>query len=532
MPSERAEIGPNEIKKAKDSANSRLFTSSDPLIIADVVERGLSLRVQGAAVSWILKFNGRSKSLGSVAEIRTATTAREVAAKVRATMRDGGDVNAYLISRRAGNDHEKATNKAEAITARAVGRWTWRDLATHYCDEYLSKPRHTARGRREPSLQSAAISRRYLTMAECEPLFDRLLSDLRPGDLEEIRDACAKANRKTSSRQFISAAKAALSYARKKHSRIAGLEGVSKWWLDVEALDSTIPEPRNRHPSLTELARILYVAENVRRMPGRTIDRVSSETVLAGLWFLAFTGQRTTAGLSLQKEHILPWNEPRTWKVAYFPADIMKGRRPFSLPIPPRVALVFERAATDSNPDSAFAFPATRRSGENSDAPLSRSSVSTLIDRLRGRSSDPKAGQEFDGPNLLDGIPHFSPHDFRRTFATTCSDLSVRGDAISAVLDHADVTTGQAPIRTADITRTAYDYSQKLDLKRQAIMAWTDALFAACDKEWAKHRPRRGLLRVAPIHEPWYETMEREKATAKPKINLAKLRAVDESDPN
>src|SRR5690606_12486923 len=179
---------------------------------------------QGGSVSWILKFAGKTKSLGNLAEIRTAKAAREVAAQTRALMRDGAEVKTYVRSRRAGNDHQKASAKVASAEARAAGRWTWEDLATQYADIYLSNPRMTTRGiLKQPSLSTAAEARRYLMMEEAKPLFGRLLSELRPGDLEEIRDACEKAGRKTASRQFVAYAKGALFFARKKPSRIAGL---------------------------------------------------------------------------------------------------------------------------------------------------------------------------------------------------------------------------------------------------------------------------------------------------------------------
>jgi integrase len=531
LPSHRTDIGPDEVQEAKAAAAASKYTSRDPLIFADNIERGLSLRVQGAAASWILKFRGMTRTLGNLTEIRTATTAREVAAQARAVIRDGGNLDVYLTSRRAGGDHVKATNKVDVTAARAAGKWTWETLVKQYADDYLSNPRVNARGkRREPSLRGAAEARRYLLMPETKPLWGRLLAELYVGDLEEIRDACANAGRKTASRQFVAYSKGALSYARRKHSRIAGLEGVPKWWLEVEKLDSTIPAPRGRFPSVKELARVLYVAENVKKIPNRKIAKETSETVLAALWWIALTAQRVTAGLSLRKIHVLPWPDgPKGWRVAFFPPSVMKGRRPHSLPVPPRVALLFERAASPG--DSAFVFPSTRDLG-GKDRPLSRWSVATAIDRLRGRSSNPKAGAEFDGPDLLEGISKFSPHDLRRTFATTCANMSVRGDAISAVLDHTESeSTGEAPIRTAEITRIAYDYSQKLDLKRLAVEAWTDALFSACDQEWERNRPRQGLSRRRPRHDPWYVAMEREKAAAPSKMNLAKLRAIaDEED--
>jgi integrase len=529
LPSIRSEIGPNDIRQAKAAAESREYTNARPLIIADTVERGLSLRVQFGSVSWVLKWNNFTKSLGSVAEIRTATTAREVATKVRALMRDGGDVDGYLKSRRAGNDHEEATNKVASAKARASGRWTWRDLAKRYCDDYLSKPRMTTTRYREPSFGSAAESRRYLNMKECEPLFDKLLSELRQGDLERVRDACAAAGRKTASRQFVACASAALTFARDYHAEDSGLEGIPRWWRDVRKLQETLVLPRGRHPSLTNLAQMLYIAENNRTAPERRNTKETSDTVLAGLWWIAFTAHRITAGFSLQKAHVLPWPDgPKGWQVAFFQPHVMKSRRPYALPIPPRVGLIFERAASPET--SAFVFPSTRELAKK-DRPLSRWSISNALGRLRGRPSNPKAGDEFNGPNLLEDIPYFSPHDIRRAFTTVCADLSVRGDAISAVLDHAEsAPTNYAPIQMAAITRVAYDYSQRLDLKRQAMEAWTNALFDACDAEWYRNRPYRGLRRVL-RHEPWYIKMERDKAAKPSKLNLAKLRAIpDEED--
>lgn len=560
MPSKRADIGPAEVQEARAAAEARSYTSGNPLIIADNISRGLSLRVQGGSASWILKFAGRTKSLGNLAEIRTAKAARELAGQTRALMRDGDDVRTYVRTRQAGKDHDKAKAKIATEQARAAGRWTWEDLATQYADVYLSNARMTTRGIvKQPSLSTAAEARRYLMMTEAKPLFGRLLSELRPGDLEEVRDACEKSGRKTASRQFVAYAKGALSFARKKHSRSAGLEGAPKWWLEVEKLDSTIPAPRSRHPSLKELAAVLYTAEKHRTMPGRESGRETSETVLCGLWWLALTAQRARAGLSLQCAHVLTWpGGPKGWKVVYFPPEVMKGKRPHSLPIPPRAAMLMERVRIAAGTESEFVFPALRLLGKNTDAPLSRSSPKLLLDRLRGRPADleadrrvrdeaRKAGEEIEGaPNLLDGVPYFTPHDMRRTFATVCADLAVRGDAISAVLDHADVATGQAPIVSADITRIAYDYSQRLELKRLAMEAWTDALFAACDAEWATRRPRISPFRPVPppIHpvqlrpekpsfsaiEPWYVTLEKWEAS-RPKLNFSLLRDTSEPSP-
>lgn len=552
MPTKRVELNTDHLKEAREAAAARTYPTAKPLFLADMNEKGLRLRVRGGKADWILCHGKSTRTLGTLGpergnlkpgEIRAIKDARELAQKTRAILKDGTDPKAFLTGTAAGKSEEDAATTAERRASIAAGKWTWEILVEKYADGYLSEPRMTTRGiLKQPSIHTAKETRRYLTMEEAKPLFGKLLSELRPGDLEEVRDACAMAGRKTASRQFVAYSKGALSFARKKHSRAAGLEGSPKWWLEVEKLDSTIPAPRERHPTLQELARALYVAEKFRTIPGRKNSRETSETVLAALWFLALTAQRVTAGLSLRKAHVLPWPDgPDGWKVVYFPPEMMKGRRPHAIPVPSRVALLFDRAAREGQ-ESTYVFPATRATGEE-DSPLSRWSVATLIDRLRGRPADTTAYAEarkkakkngepldFDElPDLLEGLPDFSPHDFRRTFATTCEDLTVRGDAISAVLDHVDVGSGQEPIRTADITRLAYAYSQRLSLKQIAVEAWTNAVFEAVEAEWAKHRAPRPAGRPAPpprpsetterpavsAHEPWYRTYERWERTRK-----------------
>ena len=275
---------------------------------------------------------------------------------------------------------------------------------------FLSKPRKTARGMREPSLRSAAESRRYLTIPECAHLSNRLLSDLRPGDLEKIRDACAEAGRNNASLKFVMNSKAALSFARRKYSHKAGLEGAPRWWQEVEPLDSTLPSPREQFPHLKELARVLYLAETKRTMPDRKIKSESSVTVLAGLWFVALTGQRTTAALSLRKEHILPWSEgPRGWRIAYFPAPVMKGKRPHSLPIPhcPLLERIYHQCPIRipgrvSGSRSASDATLIEQIGCRKKSLLIASMAGL---RIRRQISDSRAR------DLLDPLPRFASHD-------------------------------------------------------------------------------------------------------------------------
>ncbi|KAB2673073.1 integrase family protein [Ochrobactrum sp. LMG 5442] len=532
MPTNRVEIGPKHIAEAKEAAEARAYTSRDPLIFADVVEKGLQLRTQASSVTWLLKFSGKTKSLGDLDAVTNAKAARERAQKVRNLLRDGTDPKAFLTGKDAGKSEAAAKAAAKQQTALAAGFWTWERLIEEYTDGYLAKPR-LSRGRiKPPSAGSADNAKKALMTPEADGLKGRLVSTLEIGDIEEVRDACAANGRKTASRAFVANAKAALTHAKKKHARKSGLEGRSKWWLEVQILDETAVEPRTRMPRIQDLAKTLYLAEKHRTLEGRKNSRATSETMLCGLWWIALTAQRTNAALSVEKAHILPWPDgPSGWKVVLWAETVMKSKRYHALPIPPRLVLLFERAALTGREGSIYAFPATALRKGKEDGHLDKNSPKNLLERLRGKRKDPKGGKanEAVGVDLLEGIPHFSQHDIRRTFATTCADLAVRGDAISAVLDHAGLETGQQMMRSAEITRMAYDYSQRLELKRMAVEAWTDRLFAECDKVWRDLNPMRmdigreqaRMLDLAKLENadprqgiafspwlPWYRVME------------------------
>ena len=552
MPTIRAILSDDHIKQAKAAARDRQHTREQPLIFADERSLGLSIRVQLSTASWILKYRGKTKSLGSLAEIDTVTKARRLAQDTRAVIDEGaGDaVKQYVRQRRKGATDEQAVAKVEVQQAKAAGKWTWDDLARAYPDDYLSKPRKSRRGTvRPPSLNSAAEARRYLNdPVAMKHLGGRLLIELRRGDLEAVRDELLDVHgRKTASRQFVALASAAMTYARRKHVGRSGLEDTPRWWLDLEPREESIPEAKTRMPELGELARVLRAAETNPVMPGRDIKRTTSEVVLCSLWWVALTAQRATAALRIRKAHIVPWDGPEPgWVAATFPVEDMKGRRFHAIPIPPRAALLLDRVALSADPASAFVFPAQRRTKGKADGSLYRSTPRLLIERLRGRPadlsmvSDEDEGPSAPGPDLLEGIARFSPHDLRRTFGTVCSDLSVRGDAISAVLDHADgdfdgPKTSKVPT-SAEITRLVYDHSQRMSLKAIAMQAWCDALFSACDKEWSRGGaavrsvtvprrpgepyPERPEFRPG---EPWYRTMERWKA-GKPEASTGSLR--------
>lgn len=553
MPTIRAKLTASHLNQARQMVIDR---SGDGTIFADDKTDGLILRVRKSSAAFSLKYAGKTRVLGELSEsergtcrpgeIQTIQVARELADKVRALLKDGFDPASFISGKGVGKSDEDAKKAVERQAAVDAGKWTWERLVSEYTDGYLAHPRRVRGQMRAPSAGSVANARRSITPPEADRLKGLLLSELTPGHLEEVRDACVLRTKggKTASRAFIVNAKAALSFAKKKHREKSGLGGQRRWWLEVEILDSTAVEPRTRMPSLEDLAKVLYRAEKYRILPGRKQKRRTSETVLCSLWWLILTGQRASAGLALEKLHILPYPDgPAGWKVVFWSEIVMKSRRAHALPIPPRLVLLIERAISfNRDADSKFVFPATAKRKSKSDKPVARTAPKNLLVRMRGIDNSPKRKgvERRVGIDLLEDIPHFSMHDDRRTFATTLANKAIRGDAISAVLDHAGLDTGQAMMRSSEVTTLAYAIGQRLDLKQVAMKAWTDIIFAAVDEEWKRNRPAEinsPLKRLAAMKkaediskgvqfselEPWYVTMERvQKKTPVRQIELRK----------
>ncbi|MBU1549960.1 MAG: tyrosine-type recombinase/integrase [Alphaproteobacteria bacterium] len=536
--------------------------SGDGTTFADDKTDGLILRVRKSSASFSLKFAGKTRVLGELSEsergnarpgeIQTIQAARELADKVRALMKDGLDPASFISGKGVGKSDEDAKMAVQRQAAVDAGRWTWERLVAEYTEGYLAKPRIVRQRLRQPSQRSVENARRALAAPEANELKGLLLSELTPGHLEYVRDECAMRVKggKTASRSFVANAKAALSFAKKKHRERSGLGGERRWWLEVEILDSTAVEPRTRMPSLEDLAKVLYRAEKHRILPDRQQKRRTSETVLCALWWLVLTGQRASAGIALEKAHILPYPDgPAGWRVVFWSETAMKSRRAHALPIPPRLVMLIERAvAFNGDTDSKFVFPATASRTQKGDLPIARTAPKNLLTRMRGIDNSPqrKGVDRRVGVDLLEDVPHFSMHDGRRTFATALSNRAIRGDAISAVLDHAGLETGQQMMRTAEVTNLAYAIGQRLDLKQLAMQAWTDMVFEAVEDEWKRNRnsgssnPLKRLARMKAAEdvskgvqfsedEPWYAIMERLEAK-KPSRKIELRKTADEAD--
>ena len=576
MPTYRVELNSKHVEEALAAAKERTYNQGNPLVFVHVKEDGLQLRVQNGTAAWYVRYNGKTKAIGKLTTVpsisKAITAAVERGRHVRALLERGDDPDRYLKTLKISKDHGSAVADSESQKARAAGAWTWKELAAAYREDYLAKPKRKRSGvTKPPSKRTLADFDRYTSTPHHRELLDELLvRDLTPELVERVRNAVQKTNGVNGGRKAVQWISGALTWGQKEHKLHTGLGAGFQWWKGVSP--GHVPGTRTRYLTLKQIAKVLYTAEKYRQMPGREQAKPTTNAALSALWWLVLTAQRTSASMALLSSRIVPDKENPGWMIAAFPAEDMKSKRYHALPIPPRVTLLFDRARIGVERESAWAFPSSkvRRAGSDEivDLHVHDSVVAQMIKRLRGRDdvakklkaedeASVKAGKEPSGRvyDLLEGVPEFSPHDLRRSLTTILSDRKVRGDAASAILDHSSETPGQQEFREADITRLAYNQSQRLGLKREAMEAWTSAVFEAVENEWAANRPRRpsamrpvppptsDLLakiprdRMAAVFSPdapWYTYLEHRQSAARVSLRLSELgqgKPVEELDP-
>lgn len=201
------------------------------------------------------------------------------------------------------------------------------------------------------------------------------------------------------------------------------------------------------------LLRDSLVRSSARRVRGETREdmaaRIEPETALA-LRFLLLTLTRRGEVAGAR------WSEvdeaARTWTV---PAERMKARRVHVVPLSQQALEVLSEARRVCQP-SPFIFPAIGNAATHLDGNLLTRAVARLCERL--------------------DIPRGSPHDFRRSGATTLTTerYGVRRFVVAKVLAH-------TPTDGASLVTAVYDRNDYLPEKRQALAIWGDHISGLTD---------------------------------------------------
>ncbi len=498
MGSKVVRLGPAVIDEAIALAEAGV---DRPWIRVDHGENGLQVRVERRRARWILRYKGRTITLGRLGPenggIRSVKLARAIASDARDRVDAGMAVDqAWVAARRSGLSAEEADAASSNRTAREEGKWTWEDLVERYAD-WLGTTRMEGSRVKPGKPESAKDARRYLAFPALERRArGKLLSEVTLADVEAARDEAAAAGRKRPPEKIVTYVRAALTWARRSHRTPSGLEKVAPWWLELhaerKATEEDVAAVEGRSPSRpltpTDVARVLYAAE-MNRDRGEGSGVPMRDVTLSLLWFLGLTGQRSRAATRLRVANVEDRTDTDGWWEVYWPGADMKGGRHFVLPLPPEV---YERtvaralSAIDRREDSRWVFPGRRRMKE--DKPVVNTTLNGVIYRLRGRY------RGADLPDLLEGVPEFTPHKLRAAMASFLSDSGFPGSTASAILDH---SAGAEPAeREAAVTRAYYNMSHRVLAKLAGLAAWSEAVNSAYEamvEATRQERRRRGM---------------------------------------
>lgn len=490
MATVRVLIGEKHIKEAVAMASSGDIPNGTTHIYSDERTQGLRLLVQKNTASWVVKYKGKTVTIGWAypegrRPLKTASAAREMVPLIKGFLdEDPAQIEPFLVAKYAGRDNKQALEDMRPV----VTTWTLQQCAAAMIEARTKK---TA----QSPLRKASVDEinRTLKRPEMKDLVGTAAVLLKRGEVEKVRDKIEAASGISAAKKCVSNIRTILSYCCEYKSGESGLDHKDMWW-ELLKTDSKIIA-RTRTPSIVDIVKTLQLASHYldHPLPGRVDGKHGvRDNVYAAMWWLILTAQRTSAGLALQKVDFYPDPRDDGFYLAAWDEDAMKGKKTHVLPIPMRVVEHMSpliEAAQDHG--SQWAFPSERGSEDN-DICISRTAVRQFIVRLQGR--DPLMKGKDAARDLLAeaGVLHWTPHDLRRSITAVMDDNGIPGGA-SAVLAHEiklsehlgedALTEAQreewAANRMAKITKLAYGGGTFLRLKKSAMTIWTDAVLDA-----------------------------------------------------
>jgi integrase len=511
LPSEKVDLRPHHLNQLLKVAGT---AAGGNQIYSDAGCRGLSVRLRGQKISWVLRYDGATYTLGWTWEgepwhIANVKSARELAASVKAQHDFGGRPHAEEYIRlwhdnrknELGQTHEQIVRQMRPKT----NSWTLREcIAKTIADKTDPKVKKPWSDAYVGDIERTFAKEAFKTLLDTEA------TNLRPEDIEKVREALLKKTPSASpARKAVSAVSTVLTHCKTKYGGLSGMSQIPyPWWKEIKV--DRVDEPRRRRPALTELAKTLILVDvyTSKRLPGRVSGTKDAKygirhAVACAFWWIALTAQRQGAGLSLERVNFVPDPKNEGWYLAAWDAASMKGKVNHVLPIPPRVVEFMQpRLANIRREDSDWMFPSER--GED-DIHVNRSSTLGVLKRLAAKDEIGKNREEAVDLLAAHGIKWWTMHDVRRTITEILEDHGIPAGS-SAILAHelkaserlAD-TSLSAESReelqkqaVARITKLAYGGAQHLKIKREAMRIWTDAVLDEVERlkgEWVPKEP-------------------------------------------
>ena len=481
-------------KAAKDSTESNNWF--------DNRQHYLQLRQRGHQVTWFVRARGRSQKIGVANSIRgefdrgylSIKRARDKAAEVYAGI-------------------EAPPPKPDVVDSPPA--WTWADLDREY-QASLKEMRWSAGRLKPPSRGTMNDVRLSFVKPPVAALGSKGLVGLTSLEVTRAVDQVHAENGHRAACKVLTYVKSALTWALSKRGEKSGLHGTMPWWAAMRPPDPTgdeILEMQARRKTLTQ-AKVDFGVDHLGALlvehesfcAGRTAEEKISPGVRWGLWWVAFAGNRRFSTVALERDRLHQTDEfgREGWARATWPAEMMKGRHEFWLPLPPEVLSIANGSIADwtqlvrnehGEINSRWVFASTRRWGrdpDNDDVAVYPNSLNAHLRAMRG---DKKGFNK--GVNRLEDLPYFSLHLVRSVagnFLDNCPGVPKAG--ISAMLAHADEETDD---RLAPTTKAFYVQNQQMPAKSDAMAAWSAALIAAYLKAGGKMPEPRETARPSKL---------------------------------
>lgn len=468
---------------SKGGAESQRISGSGDL-------KNVMLRVRGGTVTWYFRYKKAQVTIGysypknselDISNIKEVANLVVMLRKEFDTAARRGDVEPIkIVDEFVGayfsfKDELKPGEKPEDISYLDIKRlyvsptiseidkpepttWTLRECIEAMIEE-RSRDTHS-----EP-LSPASGDDYKLTVKrpECKELMDKPACLIDREDIEKVRDILRKTKGLNPARKLVTHVRAALDYCFQEHVGNSGLKGVENWWLMLRFKEKS--NPRERTPTLTELARSMILAEHFSRHPApkSQINRAAiGMEVLHAFNFVCLTAQRQGAAVQLRCGDVHDLDDG---KLLVWSKVVMKGRKQFALPVPKSVIDFLEPLQNLGDRKHVF------ESYLDIPTPVSRSAVYGVMKKLKNY-----------GVLKPNGIEFFSPHDIRRTISEVLDEAGLPAGA-SAVLDHVIEHEEDLRHKSAKITSKSYHAAQLIPLKTEAMGIWTTALFNEIAKQ-------------------------------------------------
>lgn len=467
---------------------ARAKDSKEVYDYCDTQQRYLILRQRGPRVGWFVRAKPRMQRIGNA-------------------KREPGDDSYLTVKKARDTAGERYYAMRSGRRPRTKG-WSWADLDREF---QASRRVKRKKGKRVKLPAPSTLS----DIAGCfdKPQFAgwqaKRLSALTDVDLIELLDVIHRERGHGACCKTLAWVRAALTWARSERTIESGLVGVVPWWEEIKPPQPTADEieemeQRDRNFDVAReafkvdaLGRLLVIHEHY--CVNRSGNRKVSPAVRAALWWLVFTLNRKFTCSQLKRDN-LKYEDPlnpysttaQPWGTAEWPAEGVKNKRRFMLPIPPFLlhivrccerdfeALVGKKRGLRSRSDWMFASSRrrSRNHPQNPDPGLYPSSLNAHLRAMGGRKKNSK-GEYTE--NYLRDLPRFWPHVVRTVGTDFLKEHpdKVSGAAISALLGHVLPHDRDLDHEMSDVTREFYLTSQQMPLKTQAMKLWSDAVLEA-----------------------------------------------------